>query len=207
MTRTVDHSSGAAPERRAEPAVLYLSALLRRAAVDAKGESLGRLADVIVQLRGQDYPLVTGLVADLGGRQVFLPAGAVLTWHADRLELASARLDLRRFERRGGEVLLRADILGHRLIDVDAARLVRAYDARLVPSSDGWVLSGLDVHRAGWLHLRSHDRHDCRDWKVFEALIGHQPSVLVRAPLGRLRRLSGRRSPPCWDTTRRPRAA
>ena len=96
MTRTADHSSGAAPERRTEPAVLYLSALLRRAAVDAKGESLGRLADVIVQLRGQDYPLVTGLVADLGGRQVFLPAGAVLAWHADRLELASARLDLRR---------------------------------------------------------------------------------------------------------------
>ena len=43
-----------------------------------------------------------------------------------QLGAASARLDLRRFERRDGEVLLRADVLGHRLIDVSRARLVRA---------------------------------------------------------------------------------
>lgn len=40
--------------------------------------------------------------------------------------LAKAKVDLRGFERREGEVLLREDILGHRLIDVADAELIRA---------------------------------------------------------------------------------
>ena len=55
---------GAVTDDRAR---LRLSQLLRRPVADRTGESLGRLADVIVRLRGADYPLVTGLVAD-GGR-------------------------------------------------------------------------------------------------------------------------------------------
>ena len=41
------------------PEVLLLSALLRHTAVDGAGHSLGRLADVIVRLRQDDYPEVT----------------------------------------------------------------------------------------------------------------------------------------------------
>ena len=44
-------------------ATLRLSRLLNRPVADRAGESIGRLADVIVRLRGADYPLVTGLVA------------------------------------------------------------------------------------------------------------------------------------------------
>ena len=47
------------------------------------------------------------------------------------IRASSARLSLRHFERRGGEVLLRADVLGHRLLDVENARLVRAADLEL----------------------------------------------------------------------------
>jgi len=43
---------------------LRLSRLLKRPVADSSGESIGRLADVIVRLRGTDYPLVTGAVAD-----------------------------------------------------------------------------------------------------------------------------------------------
>ena len=38
---------------------LRLSRLLKRPVADSRGESIGRLADVIVRLRGSDYPLVT----------------------------------------------------------------------------------------------------------------------------------------------------
>jgi hypothetical protein len=55
---------------------------------------LGHLADVIVRLRGSDYPLVTGLVADIGGKRVFLPADMVTDWNHHQLKLSSARLDL-----------------------------------------------------------------------------------------------------------------
>ncbi len=189
-------------ERAAEPAArgpLSLSRLLSRAVVGARGQRLGHLSDVIVRLRGADYPLVTGLVADLGGRRVFLPAEQVSDWDTEQVTLTTARVDLRRFERRAGEVLLRADILGHRLIDIPQARLVRAYDLELAPTEDGWVLAGVDTRKTSWwrraLHLyRDRDGGEpagagCRDWKAFEALIGHQPSALARAPLARLRRL------------------
>ncbi|SCF71827.1 hypothetical protein GA0115260_101683 [Streptomyces sp. MnatMP-M27] len=92
---------------------------------------MGRLADVIVRLRGRDYPLVTGLVARMGGREVFLPAEQVADLGTEKIALTSPRVDLRHFERREGEVLLRADVLGHRVIDVADAELVRAYDIEL----------------------------------------------------------------------------
>ncbi|MCU1663223.1 MAG: MgtE intracellular region, partial [Pseudonocardia sp.] len=165
----------------------------------------GQLSDVIVGLRGIDYPLVTGLVADLGGRRVFVPADVVTDWDTEKVVLASAKVDLREFERRDGEVLLRADILGHRLIDIPRARLVRAYDLELAHTAAGWVLAGVDTRKTSWWRRvlggaprPAHDQHDgqdapdvrgCRDWTAFEALIGHQPTVLLRSRTGRLRRL------------------
>lgn len=169
---------------------VWLSVLLKHAVVDADLKPLGELADGIVRLRGAGYPLLTGLVARVGSGSVFVPIADVGSLDADRVELRTARLDLRPFARRAGEVLLRADVLGHRLIDVDRACLVRAHDVDLTRTAEGWVVTGLDVHRRRWLRLgERHDRHDVRDWRSFEALIGHEPSVLVRSPFGRLQRL------------------
>ena len=182
MTTTKKHSTGS-------PTVT-LSALLKHAVIDAKGKSLGELADAIVALRGDDYPLLTGLAAKIGSVTVFVPINRVTAIDTDRIELRSAKLDLRPFARRDGEVLLRADVLGHRLIDVDRAVLVRAHDVQLTQTPEGWVVSGLDVHRRRLIHLGArHETHPMRDWRSFEALIGHEPSVLVRSPFGRLRRL------------------
>jgi CBS domain-containing protein len=174
---------------------LRLSQLLKRPISDRRGESIGRLEDVIVRLRGADYPLVTGLVAAVGGRQIFVPLDQVSTFDGDPLRLSSARLDLRHFERREGEVLLRADVLGHRLIDVQNARLLRAADLELTKDGDEWVLSGVDTRRRprrlfGLLGPRAQDDvRAFRDWHDFEWLIGHAGSALLRSPFARIRRL------------------
>ncbi|WP_064458039.1 magnesium transporter MgtE N-terminal domain-containing protein [Streptomyces hygroscopicus] len=171
---------------------VYFAQLLRRPLVGGDGEVVGRLADVIVRLRGRDYPLVTGLVARMAGREVFLPAEQVADLGAEKITLASPRVDLRHFERREGEVLLRADVLGHRVIDVADAELVRAYDIELRQRPDGWVLTCLDTRRPPrfWGVLAGHAaRPDWRDWKSFEPLIGHARSARVRGPFARLGRL------------------
>jgi CBS domain-containing protein len=174
---------------------LRLSRLLKRPVSDRGGESIGQLADVIVRLRGSDYPLVTGLVAAVGGREIFVPIDQVSSLGADPLRLSSARLDLRQFERRDGEVLLRADMLGHRLIDVQNARLVRAADLELTRDGDEWVLSGVDIRRRprrlfGLLGPGGPDEAGVfRDWHDFEWLIGHAGSALLRGPFARIRRL------------------
>ena len=173
---------------------LTLSALLKRAITARDGESLGRLSDVIVRLRGADYPVVTGLVATVGGRQVFVPIEQVSSFDDEELKLTSARLDLRRFERRDGEVLLRADVLGHRLIDVESARLVRAADLQLAHQDGEWILAGVDTRRRprrllGRLGGQEAEQGVFRDWAKFEPLIGHSGSAVLRGPFARIRGL------------------
>ncbi|MBV8992544.1 MAG: hypothetical protein JO287_02320, partial [Pseudonocardiales bacterium] len=159
--------STAAPKHGGDP--VHLAHLLKRPIADRHGETLGRLSDVIVRLRGRDYPLVSGLVVAVGGREVFAPIDQVGSFDADPLVLASAQLDLRQFERRDGEVLLRADVLGHRLIDVANARLVRASDVELVHADGQWLCCAIDTHR----HRRflglfggKTEEHPNQDWKA-----------------------------------------
>ena len=68
-------------ETAAEPAgrpVIHLSQLLRAPVLARSGEAVGRVEDVIVRLRGNDeYPLVTGIVAGVGGRRVFIGSKSI----------------------------------------------------------------------------------------------------------------------------------
>ncbi len=194
-------TSPASPPPTAERGqTMRLSTLLKRPVADSGGESLGRVSDVIVRLRGSDYPQVTGMVAAIGGgREVFVPLDKIADFDGDVLKLTTAKLDLRHFERREGEVLLSADVLGHRLIDVENARLVRAWDLQLYRDGTEWVLSGVDTRRRprrlfGLLAPDPHaaaaeDGPSFRDWHDFESLIGHESSALQRRPFARVRRL------------------
>jgi CBS domain-containing protein len=151
---------------------------------------IGKVDDVIVRLRGGDLPLVTGLVAKVGGRRVYLSINRLAELTEERVVLGKPKVDLRAFERREGEVLLREDILGHRLIDVADAELVRAWDIELQHTNEGWVVSCLDTRRPARFFglIRRSGGHPCQDWKAFEPLIGHTPSIRARSGFGRLRR-------------------
>jgi CBS domain-containing protein len=179
----------ASPNLKPAQTVL-LSTLLRQPVLDSKNNQIGALADLIVSLRGEQYPLLTGLVIGLGSSRVFAPLTDITAIAADRVQLRTARLDLRPFERREGEVLLSADVLGHRLIDVEHAALVKAYDVTLTATGDGWVATGLDVHKNRWFQFGArHETHPARDWHTFEPLIGHEGSVKTRSASGRIRGL------------------
>ncbi len=197
------------PSSADERATLRLSRLYKRPVTDRGGESLGRLADVIVRLRGADYPLVTGLVAAVGGREIFVPIDQVSSFDGDPLRLSSARLSLRHFDRRDGEVLLRADVLGHRLIYVPSAHLIKAGDLELRRQGSEWVLAGVDTHRRarGLMRLLvpAEQAHQFEDWHNFEPLIGHASSALLRGPFGRIRRLKAAQIADCSRRRRRPR--
>lgn len=153
---------------------------------------MGRLSDVIVRLRGRDYPLVAGLVVQVGKREVFLPIEQVANFDGDQIQLTSEVVNLRPFERREGEVLLRADVLGHRVIDVSDVELVRAHELELRRRPDGWVVDRLDTHPHRprlFGFFAGETQPQWRDWKSFEPLIGHAQSARVRGPFGRLGKL------------------
>ena len=183
MSTTASENSGAGLP------VIHLSQLLRAPVVARSGEEVGRVEDVIVRLRGVDtYPLVTGIVAGVGARRVFVGSGSIHEYAPGRVALAKNKIDMRGFERREGEVLLREDVLGHRLIDVAAVELVRAYDVELEDTGAGWVLARLDTRRPPRLFglIKSSGGHASRDWKAFEPLIGHARSREVRGRSGRV---------------------
>ncbi len=168
-----------------------MSKLIGSPLVTQGGETIGKLDDLLFRLREGEYPLLQGLVVRVGGRQVFMPIARVLEFQADRILLTKAKVDLRGFERRSGEVLLREDILGHRLIDVDDAELVWAWDVDLEETADGWVLCSLDTRRRParlFASFRKPSVRNGKDWKAFEPLIGHSATELVRRPFRRVRR-------------------
>jgi CBS domain-containing protein/sporulation protein YlmC with PRC-barrel domain len=169
--------------------LIHLSQLLHAPVVTPSGEAVGRVDDIIVRLRSAEtYPLVTGIVAGVLSRRVFVGSGSIWRIDPDRVTLVHNEIDPRRFERRPGDVLLRSDLLGYRLIDVTAGELVRAYDVELEDSGEGWVLARLDTRRPPRLFglLKTPGGYAARDWKAFEPLIGHRQSIAVRRVFGRV---------------------
>src|SRR5579884_1860341 len=111
--------------------LLHLSLVVGGALRDAGNERLGRVDDLIVRLEGEEYPPVSGAVATVAGRQVYVAADLIESIEPGRVSLRAERLDLQHFRRRPGEVLLKKDVLDRQVINVDGARLVRANEIEL----------------------------------------------------------------------------
>ena len=151
---------------------------------------MGKLSDVVTQLREENYPLLTGLIIGLGNAGYFVPMSDVLSVDHKAIRLRTAKVDLRPFEKREGELLLKRNILGHRLIDVPRSALVKAFDVRLELAAEGWLVTGLDVHKSNWFHLGRHEGHAARDWHSFLLLMGDQRSPGLSSTSSRLNKLN-----------------
>ncbi|HSS60103.1 MAG TPA: hypothetical protein VLK30_01450, partial [Candidatus Limnocylindrales bacterium] len=184
------------PQHHREKRRLMLTQLLHSPVLNPAGTEVGRVEDFIVKLSDGAYPPVTGLKVRVGALDVFIgkelierlePGGVRLNTHTIRTEA---------FQRRPGEVVLAADVLGRHLVDVAKGRIVQAHDLVLAPADDGWHLAGIDrspqamlrrlVPRRGRPDLR---RHAILDWKDVQPFVGHVPTAKLLMPLQRLRRL------------------
>ena len=169
--------------------------------LNQSGEEVGHLVDMVARVHnGDDYPAVTGIVVRVGRRRAYLDAAAI--HHVDRrsVTLRTARLDLREFHRREGEVLLARDILDHQLVDTDQIQVIRAADLYLAQVGDHVRLVGVDVsiqtllRRLGPKRFRWHPTPDrVIDWAAIESFGEDSPeepaAVKLRTPNTALRRL------------------
>lgn len=180
----------------ATPRVLHLSLVTGGDLLDPAGAKLGRVDDLIVRLGEDEYPPVTGMLATLAGRQVFVPADDVEDVDHGRVRLRTRRLDLQPFERRPQEVLLKKDMLDRQLINVDGARLVRSNEIELA-RLDGWYrVVGVDIGVRGLVRRvvprrlsESVGTTGFLDWASVEPFTGHVPTVRLRVPHPKLARL------------------
>ncbi len=178
------------------PQVLHLSLIVGGELLDARGLRLGRVDDLIVRLGTDHYPPVTGLLARVAGRAVFLPSEAIEEVASGLVTLRESRLDLQPFERRPQEVLLKEDVLDHQLINVDGARLVRTNDIEIARVEGWYRVVGVDTGPRGFLRRLVPRRFAASiaasaflDWASVEPFTGHVPTVRLRVPHPKLARL------------------
>ena len=173
-----------------------LTQVLRSPVLNPAGTEVGRVEDFIVKLADGAYPPVKGLKVRVGAQDVFVGKDLIERLEPGGVRLNTHTLRTEAFQRRPGEVLLAADVLGRHLVDVAKGRIVQAHDLVLAPSDDGWYLAGIDrspqamlrrlVPRRGRPDLR---RHVILDWKDVQPFVGHVPTAKLLMPLQRLRRL------------------
>lgn len=126
--------------------VISVAGLVRRPVRNPGGEVVGQVSDVVARWdTGEPHPPLAGLVVRVGSPRAFVPVGQLAQVRPDTVILTTARLTLREFAPREGEVCLARDILDRQLLDVDGVRVVRAADLYLAGGSDRIRLVGVDV--------------------------------------------------------------
>jgi CBS domain-containing protein len=138
-------SRGMLVRQSVNSSLVSVSGLIGAPVSDLGGADVGRLVDVVVRWDRGVYPQVSGLVIRIGLRRSFVHVGDVASIGRRAVELGSTKVDLKDFERRDGEQLLRKDVIDHQLLDVDGARVVRAADLYLTHVGSRYWVVGVDV--------------------------------------------------------------
>jgi CBS domain-containing protein len=180
----------------APPVVLHLSAVVGGVLRDRAGGRLGTVDDVIVRLEDDAYPPVTGVLATVAGREVFVGAEQIDDISVGSVVLRGSTLSMTPFARRPEEVLLRRDVLDRQLINVEGARLVRTNEIELARLEGWYRVVGVDTGPRGFVRRLLPRRAASRvatgsflDWASVEPFTGHVPTVRLRVPHPKLARL------------------
>ena len=157
------------PGRSSTPDLLYVSRLVRLALLDAEGGTIGRIDDVVLGPTGSGGPPpVLGFVATVQRRRIFVNAARVGHIDPYGVRLRSGTIDLRRFELRTGELLVREGLLD-KLVGVE-----EVVDVGLAPRLDrrgGWEVASVAL---GGGRLRRRSRR-ILPWREAAALFDAGP--------------------------------
>ncbi|THJ66030.1 magnesium transporter [Arthrobacter echini] len=133
------------------PTRVFVARLLGLDVFDPLGDRLGRLRDAVVLDRGPgEYPQVVGLVIEVPGKKrVFVPMTRITSMDASQI-ICTGLVNLRRFEQRGAEMLVVAELFDRRLTLRDGSGSAVVEDGAMERNRSGdWHVSQLYVRRGG----------------------------------------------------------
>ncbi|WP_188677640.1 magnesium transporter MgtE N-terminal domain-containing protein [Subtercola lobariae] len=115
---------------------------------DPAGDRLGKVRDVLVVYRNNESPRLVGLIVEIPGkRRVFVSIGRVTSIGSGQI-ITTGLMNVRRFEQRGGEVRVIAEILGRKVTFADGSGEGTIEDVAIEQSGPGeWSVSQLFVRR------------------------------------------------------------
>jgi CBS domain-containing protein len=155
------------------PTRIYVARIAGLTVFDPYGDQVGRVRDVVARLRDSSAPHVVGLSAELPmRRRVFLPISRVLSIDADAVALGTGSVNLRRFERRIGELLVLEDLLDRQVTITETGASATVVDLAMESDRSGeWSLTRVAVREhTGRLTRRGH-LHQL-DWDEVSGLVG-----------------------------------
>jgi hypothetical protein len=157
---------------------------------------LGRVQDLVARVGHDPHPPLVGLVVKIEGRELFVPIRKVARFGPGRVLFDGQRVDLRRFERRPGELLLGRDLLARHLINFVGGRLVRANEIEMANVNGTWEVIGIDPSGRPALRRLLPGRLSWGsgvgtivDWASVEPFVAHVPSARLRIPYRKLKKL------------------
>ncbi|QTX04268.1 magnesium transporter MgtE N-terminal domain-containing protein [Agromyces archimandritae] len=127
---------------------VFVARLAGCAVFDPAGDRVGKVRDVLVVYRKSDPPRVVGLIVEIPGkRRVFLSIGRVTSIGAGQV-ITTGLINIRRFEQRGGEVRVIAEMLGRTVSFNDGSGTAVVDDVAIEEKSEGvWEVGQLFVRR------------------------------------------------------------
>lgn len=119
--------------------------LAGRGVFDPAGDRIGKVRDVLVVYRASAAPRVVGLIVEIPGkRRVFVPISRITSIAAGQT-IATGLINVRRFEQRGGETRLIAEMIGREVTLADGVTAT-IEDAAIARTRSGeWLVSELFV--------------------------------------------------------------
>ncbi len=115
---------------------------------DPAGDRVGKVRDVLLVYRQNNPPRVVGLVVEIPGRRrVFVSIGRVTSIGSGQI-ITTGLINVRRFQQRGGEVRVIAELVGRRVSFIDGSGDATIEDVAIEEIGPGdWQLAQLFVRR------------------------------------------------------------
>ncbi|SDH39004.1 Mg/Co/Ni transporter MgtE (contains CBS domain) [Arthrobacter subterraneus] len=133
------------------PTRVFVARLLGLDVFDPLGDRLGRLRDAVILDRGPSVlPQVVGLVVEVPGKKrVFVPMTRVTSIDAGQI-ICTGLVNLRRFDQRGAEQLVVAEVFDRRITLRDGSGEATIEDVAMEKDRSGdWHVSQIFVRRGG----------------------------------------------------------
>ncbi|MCW4464336.1 CBS domain-containing protein [Glutamicibacter sp. MNS18] len=164
------------------PSKIFVARLLGLDVFDPLGDRLGRLRDVVVVSRGPNKPSsCVGVVVEVPGkRRVFVPMTRIQSMESNQV-ICSGLVNMRRFQQRGAETLVAAEIFDRKMLFRDGSGSGVVEDVGLAQTRMGdWVVNEYFVQRgepgSSLLGLRRTKRHRVLvSWDQISQAGQHEP--------------------------------
>jgi len=178
-----------------QASLVSLNQLRALSPTDEDGRGAGRLLDVVVRWTGSEpYPLVTGIVLQLGDQHLFYPVASILRLDARAVMVRQGKSGGTGFVRREGELCLVQDVLGRQSVDVDGVKVFRAEDLFLAPVVGRLRLVAVAGESRPWwarvLPVATQERRRLVDWSAVHPFGDPGSELRLQVPNEGLRRLN-----------------